>query len=69
MSAQPEGLIRSVVNALRILDEIGVGKPIGVSELSCAIGLPKTSVFRALRTLEECRAGSGRLTHRIRAGN
>jgi IclR family transcriptional regulator, acetate operon repressor len=55
MSEQPTGAIQSVLNALRILESIGEQQPVGVSQLSRHVGLPKSSVQRALRTLD--RAG------------
>ena len=46
------GSIRSVLNALRLLESIGTLQPVGVSRLSREAGLPKTSVQRALHTLD-----------------
>lgn len=43
--------VASVRNALRILDELAERQPAGVGELSRALGLPKSSVQRSLRTL------------------
>jgi IclR family transcriptional regulator, acetate operon repressor len=45
------GGVRSVLNALRILEEVSRQQPIGVSELARVLELPKTSVDRSLRTL------------------
>ena len=45
--------MKSVLNALRIVEEVAAGQPIGVGELSRRLGLPKTSVQRALTTLGE----------------
>lgn len=42
--------IRSVVTALRTVEELS-RHPLGVSELSRALGLPKTTVHRSLKTL------------------
>lgn len=56
MSEEGTGVIQSVLNALRILEAIGEQQPVGVSQLSRHVGLPKSSVQRALRTLD--RAGS-----------
>ena len=47
------GSIRTVLNALRILECIGTLQPVGVSQLSREMGLPKTSVQRSVRTLDE----------------
>jgi IclR family acetate operon transcriptional repressor len=45
--------VQSVLNCLRILDEVAVRQPVGVGELSRVLGRPKTSVQRALKTLQE----------------
>jgi IclR family acetate operon transcriptional repressor len=44
--------MQNVVNALRVLEEVAVRQPAGVGELSRAVGLPKSTVQRALRTLD-----------------
>lgn len=49
---QQSGLIQSVINSLAILEHIGAEQPVGVSRLARATGLPKSSVQRALRTLD-----------------
>ncbi|GGL40169.1 IclR family transcriptional regulator [Nocardia jinanensis] len=49
---QGSGAIQSVLNALRILEHIGTLQPVGVSELSRQVGLPKSSVQRAVTTLD-----------------
>lgn len=54
-SAESNGAIQSVLNALRILEEISAQQPVGVSHISRNVELPKSSVQRALRTLD--RAG------------
>ena len=43
--------VRSVMTALRVLDEVAAREPIGVSELARFLELPKSSVQRTLRTL------------------
>lgn len=43
--------VRSVLTALRLLDEIAARQPVGVSELARALELPKSSVQRTLKTL------------------
>lgn len=43
--------MQNVVNALRVLEEVAVRQPAGVSELARTLALPKSSVQRALRTL------------------
>jgi IclR family acetate operon transcriptional repressor len=43
--------VQSVVNALRVLEAVAAAQPVGVSELARTVGLPKTSVQRAARTL------------------
>lgn len=45
--------MQNVVNALRVLEEVAARQPVGVSELARGLGLPKSSVQRALRTLAE----------------
>jgi len=47
------GGVRSVLTALRILEEVSRRQPIGVSELSRLLSLPKTSVHRSLNTLQQ----------------
>ena len=49
----PAGGMRSVLTALRILEEVAARQPVGVSDLSRALGLPKSSVQRGVRTLHE----------------
>src|SRR5688500_17262899 len=41
-----------VINTLRILEEVAVRQPIGVSELARVVSLPKSTVHRGLRSLE-----------------
>jgi IclR family acetate operon transcriptional repressor len=43
--------MQNVLNALRVLEEVAIRQPVGVSELSRALGMPKTSVQRAAQTL------------------
>lgn len=50
---QPSGGIQSVLNALRIIESIAAEQPVGVSQLARKVGLPKSSVQRALRTLDQ----------------
>lgn len=45
------GPIRSVANALRIIEALAVHKEIGVSELARRLEMPKTSTHRSLETL------------------
>ncbi|MGH3097007.1 MAG: IclR family transcriptional regulator [Streptosporangiales bacterium] len=45
--------VRSVLTALRILEEVSTRQPVGVSELARGLQLPKTSVHRILGTLRE----------------
>ncbi|MFJ4682940.1 IclR family transcriptional regulator [Streptomyces sp. NPDC088789] len=45
--------MQNVLNALRVLEEVAARQPIGVGELSRVVGLPKSTVQRALRTLGE----------------
>lgn len=51
MAEQPSGAVQSVVNALHILEAVSELQPVGVSELSRSVALPKSSVQRAARTL------------------
>lgn len=44
--------MQSVLNALKVLEEVAVRQPIGVSELARQLRLPKTTVHRALVTLQ-----------------
>jgi IclR family transcriptional regulator, acetate operon repressor len=46
--------VQNVANALRVLEEVATRQPAGVSELARTLGLPKSSVQRALRTLHTC---------------
>lgn len=50
-SAASDGGVRSVLTALRILEEVSRRQPIGVSQLARDLELPKTSVHRSLHTL------------------
>lgn len=43
--------VRSVMTALRVLDEVAAREPVGVSELARVLEIPKSSVQRTLRTL------------------
>ncbi|MFJ4183933.1 IclR family transcriptional regulator [Kitasatospora sp. NPDC089509] len=43
--------MQSVLNALRVLEEVAARQPIGVAELARVMELPKSSVQRALQTL------------------
>jgi IclR family acetate operon transcriptional repressor len=45
--------MQNVLNALRVLEEVAARQPIGVGELSRVLGMPKSSVQRALNTLGE----------------
>ncbi|MEV7285005.1 IclR family transcriptional regulator [Streptomyces sp. NPDC093252] len=57
--------MQNVLNALRVLEEVAIRQPIGVGELSRVLGMPKSTVQRALRTLHEAgwiRPAGGELT-------
>lgn len=43
--------MQSVRNALRVLEEVSMLQPVGVSELARRLGLPKSTVQRSLTTL------------------
>ncbi|WP_109472047.1 IclR family transcriptional regulator [Ornithinimicrobium cavernae] len=45
--------VRSVLNALAVLETLAARQPIGVSELAREVELPKSSVQRTLRTLDQ----------------
>jgi IclR family acetate operon transcriptional repressor len=51
---------RSVLTALRVMEEVAARQPVGVSDLARALDLPKTTVQRAIRSLAE--AGWLRMT-------
>ncbi len=45
--------IQSLKHAFRVIEEMAaIGEPVGVTELSKALGIPKTRTFRYLRTLK-----------------
>jgi IclR family transcriptional regulator, acetate operon repressor len=44
--------MQNVLNTLRVLEEVAARQPTGVAELARATGIPKSSVQRALRTLQ-----------------
>lgn len=46
---------RSVVTAIQVLEAVAEGQPIGLSELSRSLNVPKATVYRSLVTLEELR--------------
>lgn len=57
--------MRNVLNTLRVLEEVAARQPIGVGELARALGMPKSTVQRALLTLNEAgwiRAAPGEVT-------
>jgi IclR family acetate operon transcriptional repressor len=45
--------VKSVRTALRVFEEVAARQPVGLSELSRSLGVPKASVQRALTTLDE----------------
>ncbi|MEU6821130.1 IclR family transcriptional regulator [Streptomyces atriruber] len=57
--------MQSVLNALRVLEEVAARQPIGVADLARRLELPKSSAQRALRTLHEAgwiRPAAGEVT-------
>jgi len=57
--------VRNVLNTLRVLEEVAARQPIGVGELARVLDLPKSSVQRALVTLNTAgwiRQASGEVT-------
>ncbi|MDT8913158.1 IclR family transcriptional regulator [Amycolatopsis sp. PS_44_ISF1] len=63
--AQAKKAMNSVLSTLRVLEEVSARQPIGVSELSRVMGIPKSSVQRCLVTLRE--AGWLRITDPARS--
>ncbi|MFF1484289.1 IclR family transcriptional regulator [Streptomyces sp. NPDC058319] len=57
--------MNSVLSTLRVLEEVAMRQPIGVSELARATGIPKSSVQRCLVTLQQ--AGWLRIVDRAHA--
>jgi IclR family transcriptional regulator, acetate operon repressor len=45
--------MNSVLSTLRVLEEVAMRQPVGVSDLARATGIPKSSVQRCLITLQE----------------
>jgi IclR family acetate operon transcriptional repressor len=57
--------MRNVLNALQVLEEVAARQPVGVGELARVLGIPKSSVQRALVTLNTAgwiRPASGEVT-------
>lgn len=57
--------LQNVLNTLRVLEEVAARQPVGVGELSRELGMPKSSVQRALVTLHEAgwiRPAAGEMT-------
>ncbi|MFE3187711.1 IclR family transcriptional regulator [Nocardia sp. NPDC059240] len=57
--------MRNVLNTLRVLEEVAARQPIGVGELARVLDLPKSTVQRALVTLDEAgwiRPAAGEVT-------
>jgi IclR family acetate operon transcriptional repressor len=57
--------VRNVLNSLRVLEEVAWRQPVGVGELARLLDMPKSSVQRALVTLNEAgwiRQASGEVT-------
>ncbi|MEU1185876.1 IclR family transcriptional regulator [Streptomyces sp. NPDC005820] len=64
--------MRSVTTALQVLEAVAVNQPVGLSALTRALGLPKTTVQRSLTTLAdsgwiEQQASTGRWQVGVRA--
>lgn len=47
-------VVRSVVNALNVIETLSKSQPLSAAELARDLKLPKSTVFRALLTLESC---------------
>lgn len=45
--------MKVVVTSFRVLEEVALGQPVGVSEIARRLGLPKSTVQRALETLAD----------------
>ncbi|WP_067541504.1 IclR family transcriptional regulator [Nocardia crassostreae] len=57
--------MRNVLNTLRVLEEVAARQPIGVGELARIVAMPKSTVQRALLTLDEAgwiRPAAGKIT-------
>lgn len=57
--------MQSVLNSLRVLEEVAARQPAGVGELARVLGIPKSSVQRALRALHAAgwiRPAAGEIT-------
>lgn len=57
--------MRNVLNTLRVLEEVAARQPVGVGELARILGMPKSTVQRALVTLDEAgwiRPATGEIT-------
>ncbi|MFJ4651546.1 IclR family transcriptional regulator [Nocardia sp. NPDC088792] len=57
--------MRNVLNTLRVLEEVAARQPVGVGELARILDMPKSTVQRALVTLDEAgwiRPASGEIT-------
>ncbi|WP_225728832.1 MULTISPECIES: IclR family transcriptional regulator [unclassified Nocardia] len=57
--------LRNVLNTLRVLEEVAARQPVGVGELARVLDMPKSSVQRALVTLDTAgwiRPASGEVT-------
>jgi IclR family acetate operon transcriptional repressor len=57
--------MRNVLNTLRVLEEVATRQPVGVGELARVLDMPKSSVQRALHTLNSAgwiRPATGEIT-------
>ncbi|MQA03396.1 MAG: helix-turn-helix domain-containing protein [Streptosporangiales bacterium] len=45
--------MQNVINCFRVLEAVAEHQPVGVSELARLLGMPRTSVFRCLQTLQQ----------------
>lgn len=45
--------MQNVINCFRVLERVAEHQPIGVSELSRLVGMPRTTTFRCLQTLRQ----------------
>jgi DNA-binding IclR family transcriptional regulator len=53
-NTQPRYVIRSVVQALKIVETFPAGEPLELRHVVARSGVPKSTVFRMIQTLVHC---------------